>query len=108
MGTATEYTLRQILEGLGDQPGTPTIYNVPMTNADTEYSQALPANTRAFLVKCRGAYDIKLAFAEGTSGTTYVLVPSGLAYCVGYINASITLYFQCAVAGQVTEVVAWS
>lgn len=88
---------------------TPVVYNVIMTTAATEYSQALPANTRKFLVKCRGAYDIKVCFTSGQSGTTYVTAPSGMAYWEDLIQpSSITLYFQCATAAQVAEIVAWS
>lgn len=90
-------------------PGTPAIYNVTMTNADTEYSQALPANTRKFLIKCRTSFAIKLSFTSGQSGTTYLTVPADQSYWEDQINdASITLYFQCANAGKVAEIVAWS
>ena len=109
MGSATESTLRQILAGQLSMATTPVIYNVTMTNANTEYSQALPANTKKFLIKCRGSYDIKAAFASGESGTTYVTIPAGSALCETLIvAASLTLYFQCATAAQVAEIVAWS
>lgn len=94
---------------IADWPTAPTIYNVTMTNASTEYSQALPANTRKFLIKCRTGYDIQVCFANGQSGTTYLTVPAGFSYGEDQINdASITLYFQCATAGQVAEIVAWA
>lgn len=131
MGTATEYTLRQLLTELESDtlptdaatqttlaailaameslPTAPVIYNVTMTLANTEYSQALPSNTRKFLVRCRGAYAIKVCFTASGSGTLYVSVPSGMTYWEDQINdAAITLYFQCATAAQVAELVAWS
>ncbi len=87
----------------------PTIYNKTMTLADTEYSQALPANTKKFTVKCRGEYDVKLCFTESGSGTTYITIPSQQSYWEdGIVDASITLYFQCATAAQVLEIVAWA
>jgi len=58
----------------------PYIYNVTMTDADTEYSQALPAQTKKFLVKCRGSYAIKVCFTAEASGTTFVTVPAGMSY----------------------------
>ena len=80
-----------------------------MTNAVTEYSQALPANTRKFLVRCRGAYTIHVCFTSGESGTKYVTVPSGQTYWEDQINAvSLTLYVQCTTAAQVCEIIAWS
>jgi len=109
MGTATEYTLRQILSQLEALPGTPAVYNVTMTNAATEYSQALPANTRKFLLKCRGVYAIQVCFTSGESGTKYVTVPANQTYSEDQINAAtLTLYFQCATAAQVAEIIAWS
>ena len=109
MGSATESTLRQILAGQLSMATTPVIYNVTMTTANTEYSQALPSNTKKLLVKCRGAYDIKVALTTGESGTNYITVPAGSALCETLIvAASLTLYFQCATAAQVAEIIAWS
>lgn len=94
---------------IDDWPGTPVVYNVTMTTASTEYNQALPANTRKFMIKCRGAYDIKVCFVAEGSGTLYVTVPSGQSYWEDQINdTAITLYFQCATAAQVAEIVAWN
>jgi len=87
---------------------TPTIYNVTMTLANTEYSQALPANTRKFLIKCRTSFAIKLAFVSGQSGTNYITIPADQAYWEDHILVSnLTLYFQCATAGQVAEIIVW-
>ena len=109
MGTATEYTLRQILSQLETAPGTPAVYNVTMTNAATEYSQALPANTGKLMIKCRGAYAIQVCFTSGESGTKYITVPANQSYWEdGITAASLTLYFQCGTAGQVAEIVAWT
>ena len=88
---------------------TPVVYNVTMTSANTEYSRALPANTKKFLIRCREEYAIKACFASGASGTTYITVPSGMSYWEDLIQpATLTLYFQCATAAQVAEIVAWS
>lgn len=90
-------------------PDTPTIYNITMTLADTEYSQALPTNCRKFTCKCRGEYNVKLAFVSGASGTTYLTIPSTQNYWEDHmVLEATTLYFQCATAGQVFEIVAWS
>ena len=85
------------------------VYNKTMTSANTEYSQALPNGCAAFTVKCRGNYDIKLCFTAAGSGTTYVTVPAGSAYYEQVVSAyQVTLYFQCATASQVTEIVYWT
>lgn len=91
------------------QAATHNIYNVTMTLANTEYSQALPANTKKFTIKCRTFYDIKLAFTVNQSGVTYLTIPSGMAYNEDLIRpATLTLYFQCPAAAQVAEIVTWS
>lgn len=108
-GAATESTLVALSAKVVAPPTAPTIYNVTMTTASTEYSQALPANTRKFMIKCRGEYDIQVCFVAEGSGTLYITVPSEQTYWEDQINdASITLYFQCATAAQVAEIVAWA
>lgn len=88
---------------------TPYLYNVTMTLADTEYSQVLPSQTKKFCIKCRGEYDIKLAFTAEASGTTYLTVPSGQCYWDDLVrDAVLTLYFQCGTAAQVAEITAWN
>lgn len=85
------------------------IYNVTMTDADTEYGQALPVNTKRYMIQCRGLYDIKLAYTNGESGTTYITIPAGGNKWDDIMQAGVlTLYFQCAEAGQVAEIEAWS
>lgn len=89
--------------------GTPTVYNVTMTNANTEYSLQLPETCYAFEIKCRGDYDIKLSFSSGQSGTTYFTIPAGEVYWI--INVALankTIYFQCPTAGQVAEIITYS
>ena len=99
----------RIAVNVNDWPTTPVVYSVTMTLAATEYSQALPAGCRKFTVQCRGAYDVKLCFTASGSGTTYITVKKGCSYWEDQIDAtSKTLYFQCATAAQVLEIVAWT
>lgn len=87
---------------------TPALYNVVCTVAGTEYDQALPANTKKFLIKARGGA-LKVCFTEGQSGTTYMELEIGKAYWEDLIEPeSLTLYFQSPVAGTVAEIVVWS
>ena len=88
----------------------PIIYNKTMTSANTEYSQTLPVGTRKFLIKCRASYAIKLAFVSTESGTTYVTIPPDRAYKEEDLSLSGTriLYFQCATAAQVAEIIVWT
>lgn len=88
---------------------TPTIYNVSITLANTEYSQALSATTKRFTIKIRDIASLKLAYVSGQSGTTFISVPGGASY--EEINlagtGAITLYFQSPTASQVAEIVQW-
>lgn len=91
---------------------TPTTYNIAMTNADTEYSQALPANTKKFTLQCRTAFDIRFAFATGkvaTPNEPYMTLKSGAVYFEDNLNlTSKTLYVACGSASKSAEVICWS
>lgn len=88
---------------------TPVIYNVTCTNANTEYSQALPTNCRRFLIQLRTTKDLKVSFTSGQSGTTYVSVLAGGQYYEDTVNLTAkTLYFQSPTAGVVAEILAWT
>jgi len=86
---------------------TPTVYNVTLTLANTEYSQALPANTREFRFRCRTLYDVRFAYVTGkVAGSTapYLTLPAGMDYFSDYNNlSSQTLYFASSTAAVVVE-----
>jgi len=81
--------------------------NVTMTSADTEYNTSLGWGIKSFTVRCRGAYDMRLAFASGETATRYITIPSNQTYYSPPCNSAITLYFRCAEAGQIVEIDYW-
>ena len=87
---------------------TPTLYNVTLTNADTEYSQAL-ASCKGIEFQARTAVDIRFAFVTGKVATPtapYMTLKSGQWY---YFDGSpTTLYLASATAGTVVEIILWS
>lgn len=91
---------------------TPVTYNVPMVLANTEYAQALPANTRRFCLQCQGNQDVRYAFVAGQVAgpiAPYGLLKAGYYYWEDQIDlVGVTLYFACGVVGQVAEIVAWT
>jgi len=91
---------------------TPTIYNVTLTNANTEYSQALPANTRKVAFRCRTANAIRYAWATGKVATPtapYATLASGAEWAADGIKLTgKTLYFASPSAGVVVELEVWS
>jgi len=83
----------------------PTIANVTMTDADTEYSYEIPAGTRYFKIKLRDiGFQMKLAVVEGDSGTTYITLQQAQLYETDAKGGSITLYFQSSQANMVAEI----
>lgn len=100
---------------------TPTTYNLTLTNADTEYSQALPANCRYFSIQCRTGYDVRMAFVTGkvaASTAPFFTIKSGSGYnspenfdganSLQGSSSAITLYFASAQAGVVMEILCWT
>jgi len=93
----------------------PIIYNVPMTNANTEYSQALPANVKKFVVMIQeNDTAFRVAFVTGKVATPtapYYALPSGASYNEDFVQGSIaalTVYFACGTAGKNIQIIAWA
>lgn len=91
---------------------TPTIYNVTLTNANTEYSQTLPANLRSFSMQARQSADVRWSHETGKVATPvapYMTMKSGGNVNVGELDPNtLTLYLASATAGTVVEIIAWS
>ena len=99
---ATEDTVAKLIPG-----STPTIYNVTMTLANTEYSQAIPSGTKSITVQCRGLYDVKVAWV--TAASAYLTIKSGFNYGEDRFNMTgATLYFQCGTAAQLLEIICYA
>jgi len=84
------------------------VLNTTMTLADTEYHVSLGWGIKSFSVRCRGAYDVRLAFVAGETATRYVTIPSGQTYYSPPINSAVQLYLRCADAGQIVEIDYWN
>jgi len=87
-------------------------YNVTLTNANTEYSQALPANCRKLILRCRTADTVRYAWATGKVATPtapYQTLRASAEYALDGIKvASGIIYLASATAGVVVEMEAWS
>jgi len=88
-------------------------YAVILTVVDTEYSQALPANTKGIEFVSRGGYPVRYAFTTGKVATptgVYFTLKSNCAYesPVTLDLSSKTIYFASDNAGDVVELIAWS
>ncbi len=87
---------------------TPTIFNVSCASNATEYSQALPANTKCFILKARNASKINFSYSLGTTLTNYISVPSGAVFEDKNLYSSQTIYFTCSKNSEVVEIVAYT
>lgn len=91
---------------------TPTIYNITLTSANTEYPQALPDHTKKLTFQCRTANDIRFAFVAGKVATPtapYGTIKSDGAYDEKDLDlVSKTLYLACGSAGKVVEIVCYT
>lgn len=98
----------------GDNPlassGTPVIYNLTLTSANTEYPQTMPIDVRKFAVRPRtSSHVLKMSYTEGESGTNYITVDSsGFAWNDHIAVSGLVLYFQSATAGAIVEIEAWA
>jgi len=85
-----------------------TVYNVTMTDADTEYSQAL-TNVESLMFQCREEYDMRYAFVSGkvaTPTTPWMTLKSGAVYSENFYDGAVdfTLYFASDETGKIAEI----
>lgn len=87
---------------------TVTIYNLSIINQGTEYSQALPANTKSFLIRSRNKGRLRLAYSSGGTLADFVTIPTGSIFKDLNFYTGVTLYVQSTKPGDVVEIVAYS
>jgi len=108
----TGNTVLSLLAGLAARATTPVTYNVTMTNANTEYSQALPAGTKRYQMGTQDGTAWRLAFVTGkvAAPTTpwYQSLANEIYFEEGLYLAAQTLYFACGTAGKIMQIIAWT
>ena len=88
----------------------PTIYNVNLTVAGTEYPQLLNNAVKKILIRVRdGGATLRLAFVSGNTSTVYVTIPRGANYFEENLDLSgVTIYLQSDVSAKVAEILEWT
>lgn len=90
----------------------PTLYNITLTDADTQYKQALPSSTREFRFRCRTLFDVRYAFTTGkvaVPNAPYLTLPAGSDYASDNDDLTAkTLYLASSEAGVVVELEIWT
>lgn len=105
----THDKLDQVIAGVGGGVDTTTtIFNVSIINGGVEVSQALPANTKKFIIRSRNKGQIRLAYNSGGTSTAWLTIPVGSSYEDEEYYVSQTLYFQSTKSGDIIEIVAYS
>lgn len=111
-GTKDFTTLEADLDKKPDETTANTEYNVTMTNVNTEYSQALPSNTRTLEFWAREPVAIRFSFTTGKVATPtapYETLKSRAYYYKENLNLTDkTLYLACASGGNHVEIIAWT
>lgn len=85
----------------------PFEFNVTLTEANTEYTQALPFNTKSWTMKSRTADTVRWARTAGKVATPTApyntMDGGGIPFEQG-VNTDETIYLASAVAGTVVEI----
>ena len=92
-----------VVSGTGNT--TPSIANIPCAVAGNEYSYALPAGCRKFVLKARKSS--KIEFAYVTAATEVLTINSGFSFVDENTYLSQTIYFKCSKTDEVVEVAAY-
>ena len=101
--------LAAILAALGGSANTtPEIFNLNIINQGQEYSQALPANTKAFIIRSRNKGRLRLAYSSGGTNADYVTIPNGSSFKDVNFYTGATLYIQSTKPGDIIEIVAYT
>jgi hypothetical protein len=111
----TANTVLDRLKTLGsvvqERAGTPTLYNVAIANADTEYSQALPAGTKKVALHLSDWTAFRIAWATGKVATPtepYLTYPANGEYFLEGVNlAAATIYVAAPAGTKVAEIEVW-
>lgn len=105
----THSKLDQVIAGVGGGTDTATtIFNVNIISAGVEQSQALPANTKKFLIRSRNKGQLRLAYTSGGTNASYLTIPKGSSYEDEEYYVAQTIYFQSTQPGDVIEIVAYA
>lgn len=92
----------------------PEIFNLTLTDANTEYSQVLPVGVRKFTFQSRDINaDIKVSFTSGESGTKFLTILGNSSFGENFIEAPIgsalTIYAQTeSTGGPILEIITWT
>jgi len=104
------YAAGQPVQGAEVSVSKPTVYNLTLTAADTQYQQTF-TNVKSLWFQCRTAADIRYAFVTGKVATPtapWMTLKSGQVFEEYNISiSSFTVYFAGDAGGEVVEIEKW-
>lgn len=87
-------------------------YAIALTDANTEYSQELPPNTKAIEFRSRSGAVVRHSFAQGRvadSSGAYQTLKAGAEYRKGHLNLNKhVIYFASAAGSDTVELRVWA
>ena len=89
---------------------TPTVQNLTMATAGTEYSFTIPASSVACKFKARNNSTLQYAYTMGQSNVEYITLWPGEEETIDLMDASngaIQVYVQASKDNEVIEIVSW-
>lgn len=87
----------------------PTIQNITLTNAGTEYSFIIPMSTKRFEMRVRGSAKAQFSFTSGQSNVNFLTLNYGCLYSQDNLalTANLNVYIQANNNSQILEVLSW-
>ena len=87
----------------------PTIYNLSMPLANTEYSQALSSHTRKIMIKTRDrTAQLRIAFVATNTATIFITIEGGAIYSEENLDLEgVTIYLRSNKSTQTVEILEW-
>ena len=92
----------------GSVDTTAEIFNVTVVTSGTEVSQALPANTKKFILRSRNRSEVQLSYTSGESGTKYLTIRPGATFEDSNLYVAQTLYFQTSKSAETIEIIVYT
>lgn len=87
----------------------PTIYNLSMPTANTEYSQSLNSSTKKILIRMRTKSRTRFAFISGDTNIEWMTIEPGAVYFEENLDLNgVTIYLQTNAASQIAEILEWT
>lgn len=112
--TTNRLIVNTVSDGLAF-PSNPSIFNVPLSLASTEYSQKLPASTVRYKIYAMDwnlryphTDTLQYCFTSGESAGTFLAIPAGNYDDISGINSSGTLFFQSATGSAKIVIFSWA